>query len=337
MAAKAVDVDAFLSSPGALFDVRSPAEYAHARIPGACSLPLFSNDERARVGTLYKQAGHDEAVMLGLEIVGPKLASLALQARQGAFDGYAKAYCWRGGMRSGSMAWLMDTAGLHTLTLKGGYKAFRRWVLANLQLPAKLRLLGGLTGSGKTRMLQILKVRGEQVLDLEALACHRGSAFGSLGMPVQPSNEQLENELAWQWSRFDLSRPIWVEDESRMIGCCKVPDALFAAMRRAPMYIIDRPVEERLDRLLNDYALLDAKELLACVQKLAGKLGRERVGKITALILEGEMRQAMQLVVGYYDTAYRYGVERRQQPVIHLAGDAFSDEQWAEQLLSIKD
>lgn len=333
MSVETLEPEAFFNAPGALIDVRSPGEYAQGHFPGAFNLPLFSNDERALVGTTYKQDGHVPAVQQGLELVGPKLGSFAKEGHALAERGCLKLYCWRGGMRSASMAWLMKTAGLQAVCLKGGYKAFRSWVLTERQPMHGLRVIGGLTGCGKTRMLQSLKKRGAQVLDLEALASHRGSSYGSLGISQQPTNEQFENMIAWEGRLFDWAKPVWVEDESRLIGSCKVPDALFAAMRKAPLYIIEKPTEERLDCLVNDYSACAPALLIECTQRLAKKLGSARTNEIISLIASGELRQGMRLMLDYYDSAYQHALSRREK--VHRAeAGSWTDDQWIEKLLS---
>src|ERR1700733_14354956 len=228
----------FLFSTEPLFDVRSPGEFQHSHIPGAVSLPLFSDEERAQVGLCYKQQGKEPALMLGLKFVGPKLSEMADKVIKQCLQGRARVYCWRGGMRSSSVAMLLRMTGLQVMTLEGGYKRFRRHVLQTLSqiFSEKLVVIGGMTGSGKTEILRVLKERGEQVVDLEQLANHRGSAFGGIGMELQPSVEQFENKIACLWDKLDLDRRIWLEDESRMIGKCKIPDALFAAMMQAKRY-----------------------------------------------------------------------------------------------------
>lgn len=325
----------FLKAPGTILDVRSPLEYTHGRIPGAINLPLFSDEERAAVGTVYKQSGRKQAIELGLRYVGPKLADFAATAQQQIDQGVAKVHCWRGGMRSASMAWLLRTAGLKAITLTGGYKVFRRWVLSTVALPKKIRMIGGLTGSGKTEILQALKQKGEQVLDLEALAHHRGSSYGMIGMPSQPTSEQFENEIAVQWAAFDLSRVVWIEDESRMIGTCKVPDALFLQMRKSPLFFIERPFQERLDILLHDYGKVDSTSLIEATTRLKKRLGGARTKEILVYIENGQLQQAIELALKYYDRTYAYGVSGRQDLTTRLRGEHLSTVQWAQQLLEV--
>jgi len=306
---QALEPEEFLCTAGVAFDVRSPGEYSQGRIPGAINLPLFTNEERAEVGTKYKQCGKDAAVELGLGLVGPKLASFVATAKRECPNTVAKVHCWRGGMRSSSMAWLLSTAGFKTVTLRGGYKAFRKWVLQKLSQPLNLLVLGGLTGAGKTAILHALREKGEQILDLEDLACHRGSAFGVMGQ--QPTNEQFENEIAIALQSLDLSRQIWVEDESRMIGRCKVPDALFAAMRQQPLVMLERPKSERVAKLLADYSQAPRQSLIEAVERLQRRLGGARSKQIIQLIHENQLPQAVELLLDYYDAAYRHSLSRR--------------------------
>src|SRR3989339_1355584 len=193
---KIISVAEFLKRGNSLpiIDVRSPGEYEHAHIPGALALPLFSNEERAEVGTIYKQRGRVQAVQKGLEFVGPKLKDFTKFALKLNSDELL-IHCWRGGMRSSAMAWLLETVGINCSLLKDGYKAYRNHVLESFDLPYKILLLGGYTGSGKTEILSALKEAGEQVVDLEGLSNHKGSAFGALGQGIQPSSEQFENTL----------------------------------------------------------------------------------------------------------------------------------------------
>lgn len=323
----------FIQMPGTILDVRSPGEFLQGRIPGAINLPLFTNEERAIVGTLYKQQGKEAAVLEGLRIVGPKLASFVTTAQNAVGDGYAKVHCWRGGMRSGSMAWLLKTAGMKTVTLEGGYKAFRKWVLQVLATPRQVVVIGGLTGSGKTSLLHALQRYGEQVLDLEKLANHRGSSFGMLGMGEQPSVEQFENEIAMQWARFDLSRPVWIEDESRMVGICKIPDPLFAMMSQAPLYLIERPLSERLNNLHTDYGHVPFSELKHATQRISKRLGGARSQEVISLIDENRLAEAAQLVLQYYDATYSHMLKRRGQKIFAIKAEGLDNENVAALLL----
>ena len=197
-----------------VIDVRSPAEFDHGHISGAINMPVFSNEERSIIGSLYVQQGSSEAIMKGLDLVGPKMKDFAASARDIAPGGEALLHCWRGGMRSNSMAWLLNTVGIKTSTLEGGYKSYRRFAQAFFTKPLNLIVIGGMTGSGKTEVLEALEKKGIQVIHLERLARHKGSVFGGIGMPVQPTTEQFENDLFTLLMQLDSQEPVFIEDES---------------------------------------------------------------------------------------------------------------------------
>lgn len=314
-------LEEFLSNPGPAFDVRSPAEFAQGHIPGAINLPLFTNEERAIVGTAYKQQGQKKAIMLGFQIAGPKFAGFISTADALALQGQVKVYCWRGGMRSGAMAWVLDFYGLKTVILKGGYKTFRRHILQMFDLPRKMIVLGGMTGSGKTPVLKALKARGEQILDLEAIANHRGSSYGKLGIDyAQPSTEHFENEIGMHLSRLDPARPVWIEDESRLIGTCHIPVGLFKQMRTAPLVMLDIPKEERLLRIVEDYGHHPTNQLVAATEKIGKQLGGLRKSETIQAIEQGDITHAFSILLEYYDRAYTYSLTKRDQPTTKIAG-----------------
>ncbi len=298
-----------------MVDVRTPAEYAQGHIPQAFNIPLFTNEERAEVGTLYVQQSRRSAVMRGLELVGPKLAAFATRAQEIAAQSgqdYLLVHCWRGGMRSASMAWLFEQAGLHCYTLEKGYKAYRTLVIEYFQhFEPTLTVLGGYTGSGKTERLQQLTAAGEQVVDLEGLACHKGSAFGSLGQEPQPSTEHFENLLHRAFTRLDLSRPVWVEDESRNVGKCSLPAGLWAKMETARFELLERPLEERVQRLYNEYGHFGPEDLCACIAKIEKRLGREQCVRALDACRQGNTLGALRICLAYYDKSYGYQITER--------------------------
>ncbi len=296
-----------------LVDVRSPAEFAQGHIPGAVNIPLFNNDERAIVGIGYKNGGKEHAVQLGLEIVGPKLSGFVKEAKRLAPQKEILVHCWRGGMRSGSMAWLFETAGLKAYTLEGGYKAYRRFIRQQFSRPVKMRVLGGFTGSGKTDILKILEKQGEQFLDIEAIAHHKGSVFGPLGQEPQPTNEQFENNLADAWRKFDFSKPVWVEDESRQLGKCVLPDPLFLQIRNAPMVKIMVPKPEREKRLVKEYGLFKKEELAGLLAKIRERLGGQYLKEALNELEKGNLRTVAGIALRYYDKAYDHGAAQRPQ------------------------
>lgn len=314
---QSVCIDTFLQLTSPLLDVRSPGEFDHGHIPSAVGFPLFNNDERAEVGTCYKQQGHDQAVELGLKFVGPKLADFVIEAKTLAPDRTVRVHCWRGGMRSGSMAWLLETCGFSVTTLQGGYKAFRQWVRDTLTTPKPIISLGGMTGTGKTTILQALAAQGEQVLDLEGMANHRGSSYGALGLPPQPSTEQFENLVAIAWCQLDHHRPIWIEAESSQIGRCRIPPELFGPMMQAPVVQVKRSRSERVIHLLEDYGNADRAGLIAATERLKRRLGGLRTTEAIAAIKAGNLAPAIEIVLDYYDQAYTYDLNKKRDVVIY--------------------
>ncbi len=296
-----------------LVDVRSPAEFEHGHIPGAVNMPLFNNDERAIVGIGYKKGGKEHAVQLGLEIVGPKLAGFVKQAKRLAPKKEILVHCWRGGMRSGSMAWLFETAGMKATTLEGGYKAYRKYIREQFSRPVKMWVLGGYTGSGKTDILKALERQGEQFLDIEAIAHHKGSVFGPLGQEPQPTNEQFENNLADVWRKFNFSKTIWVEDESRQLGKCALPDPLFLQLRKAPLIKIMVPKTEREKRLVKEYGAFKKEELKEQLVKIRERLGGQYLKEALKELENGNLQTVAGLTLRYYDKAYAHGASQRPQ------------------------
>ena len=336
-----LSVEEFLSKAETLpvIDVRSPGEYDHAHIPGAVSIPLFDNEERAQVGTKYKNAGKDAAVILGLELVGPKLAGFAKQSKKlNPQNREVLVHCWRGGMRSGSFAWLLDTAGLTASTLIGGYKAYRNAVLTTFSEPRNLIVIGGKTGSGKTDILKELAHLGEQIIDLESLAHHKGSSYGGIGQLAQPATEQYENQLFATWRNLDRNRRIWLEDESRNVGSCFIPMPLWKQMQVAPVVLLDVPKEIRIQRLVAEYGGIDHSLLIEATERIRKRLG----GKVTKDALEAltqyDYATVADLTLDYYDKAYLHGLSQRDQSRIHsLEIKKDAPAQTAQQLISWAD
>lgn len=326
-----VAIDRFLDEAGMIVDVRSPGEFRKGHIPGAVNIPLLNDEERAIVGTLYKQKSPEEAFDEGLRLVSPKLPRMVAEARA-LGERKLRVHCWRGGMRSSFVSILLNYAGMDSITLDGGYKAFRRWTLDSFSLQKRIVIVGGLTGSGKTAILHQLKQMNEQVLDLEALANHCGSAFGYMG--AQPTIEHFENKLALAWRQLDSERPIWVEDESRQIGTCQLPLPLYHQMKEAPFFVVDRPDEERIERLLLDYGDTPIDSLVSSTQRIHKRLGSERTKAVITNLESGKMREAFTLLLQYYDKAYRYTMKQRNGEIDIVSLNGCSDRQWAETLLS---
>ena len=315
-------------------DVRSPGEFAQGHLPGAVNIPLFSDEERAQVGTTYQQVSQEEALLLGLELVGPKMADFVRQAKALAPDKEILVHCWRGGMRSGSFGWLLETAGMKVSTLVGGYKAFRNEVLAGFRIPQQIIILGGKTGSGKTEILHQLRELGEQVIDLEGLAHHKGSSYGAIGQLPQPSTEHFENRIYAQWRQLDPTRRVWVEDESRTVGRCLIPDVVWNQMQNAPLVLVDMDKATRIERLVREYACFDINLLYEATNRIQKRLGGQHHKAAIAALDQKDFATVADLTLTYYDKAYQHGVGKRNVvSVLETSED--KPRETAERLLSV--
>jgi tRNA 2-selenouridine synthase len=293
-------------------DVRTPAEFAQGHIPGAVNLPLFTNEERVRVGTTYKQQGKEAAILLGFDLTGDKWSGFIRQALDFAPGKKIAVHCWRGGMRSAAMAWALDLYGFDIYLVQGGYKSYRRWVFRQFDKPCPLVVLGGMTGSGKTKMLQQLDSMGEQMVDLEDLAQHRGSSYGTLNRLIQPTQEQFENELAARLCHMDPQQRIWIEDESQNIGRCLLPKPLWTQLRAAFLVDLQVPADQRVDALVEEYGSLDTEFLVECTERIHKRLGPLQTKYAIAAIRDGRMADFIRLVLVYYDKTYRKGLDSRE-------------------------
>ena len=314
--------DFLRAAGGPILDVRAPAEYAQGHVPGALSLPLFTDEERARIGTTYKQVNPDKAVLLGLDFFGPKMRALVEEAKKLAPGQEVRLHCWRGGLRSGAVQWLLELAGFRVNLLDKGYKEYRQWVLAEMARPRLLRVLGGYTGSGKTAVLHALAAQGEPVLDLEGLANHLGSSFGALGQPPQPTQEQFENNLAAALATLAAlppDKPAWVEDESRNIGSLTIPTPLFTQMQAAPLLVLNVPSAARVRYLAGSYGRQDAGGLALAVLRLSKRLGGLVTKEALGAIADGDMPRMVELVLAYYDKTYGFGLQGR--PAVTVAAE----------------
>lgn len=318
--AQSIGVENFLelAETVPLFDVRTPSEFANGHIPGARNLPLFSDEERARVGTTYNREGSREAILTGLELVGPKMRAMVEAVEAQTSQRRVLLHCWRGGMRSRSVAWLLSFSGFEVTVLQGGYKAYRQHVLSRFALRRQVFILSGYTGSGKTEILGHLREMGEQVIDLEGLAHHKGSAFGALGELPQPTQQQFENELARQWEMLDPERPVWLEDESKKIGWRVIPAPLWEQMRHTPVYFLDMPVERRVERLVADYGDASPDQLAACVSRLSKRVGGQNTQQALEALAAGDLATCTDILLRrYYDKAYLHGLSKRDQTLVH--------------------
>jgi tRNA 2-selenouridine synthase len=307
-----------------IIDVRSPAEFAYGHIPQAINIPLFNNEERATIGTLYKKQGKEAAIIAGLDIVGPKMSSLIKNVREKT-EKKIVVHCWRGGMRSASFSWLLNTCGIKATTITGGYKSYRNSILEKFGRKAKIVLIGGETGSGKTEILSEIKKSGHQVIDLEKLANHKGSAFGALGENPQPTVEQFENNLAEEWNRLDFTKPVFMEDEAHSIGRIYIPNALWLQMKTAPIIRIKIPKEKRVERLVKEYGKYDIKLLEEAINKIGKRLGGQHFKKAIDELHSGNLFAVANIALTYYDKAYDFNHEKRSYKdvyfVVHETGN----------------
>lgn len=336
----------FQDEPFLLIDVRTPSEFQKGHIPGAVNVPLFLDEERAAVGLLYKQKGSRAAVRAGLDYVGPRLSALVKQVEdlleKGKNTQRLILYCWRGGMRSASVAWLLRLYGMEPETIPGGYKSFRRFVGSLFTRPIPLAVLGGLTGSGKTEVLRYMRSAGIPVVDLEELACHQGSAFGHLGQATQPSQEQFENLLASALYRAakkaSMTRGVvWLEDESRFIGSLHLPLPLWQRMQEAPLYLMPDKREYRLNTLITNYGHYDPGALAASILKIRKKLGPERTAQALAELGKGNLRNTATILLEYYDKTYTFSLTHKRGPApVCLPPECLDAEKAARYLASVK-
>ena len=295
-----------------IIDVRSPAEFAEDHLPASQSCPVLSNEERIRVGTLYKQVSAFEAKKVGAAIVSRNIA----QCLESNFLDQSKTwrpliYCWRGGQRSGAFTHVLREIGWDAHQLAGGYKTWRRHVLTQLEtLPDQFdfRVISGATGSGKSRLLETLAAQGAQVLHLEQMAAHKGSVLGSLPGEVQPSQKGFDTTLYATLGQLASDRPVFVEAESRKIGQLQLPEALVAAIRRAPCLRLHASLEARIDFLLGDYdyAISDPSWLISCIDRLHGMQSRDTLARWNQFVANGNFRQLVEeLLTQHYDPLYQ--------------------------------
>lgn len=323
MAVKRLSISEFVSmmEQYPILDVRSPSEYAHAHMKNAYSLPLFTDEERKVVGTAYKQQGKQPAIKIGLNYFGVKMAQMVnevealLASSSDPTNKVVLVHCWRGGMRSAGVAWLLDLYGYTVYTLAGGYKAYRNWVLDQLTLEYSFRVVGGYTGSGKTETLHALQALDQPIIDLEGLAHHKGSAFGNLGQPVQPSQEQFENLLAQSLYKMSEQHAyIWVEDESRRIGLVNIPAILFDQIRKSKLYFLDIPFTQRLQFILKGYGKFEKDKLMSAILRIKKRLGGLETKTAINFLIEDDVESSFTVLLNYYDKLYLKGAHNRDNP-----------------------
>lgn len=349
MPIKRISVEDFLvlSQELPVFDVRSPGEFVHAQIPGAYSLPLFNDEERKVVGTAYKQQGKQKAIKFGLDYFGGKMrgmveeverivgsVQLSIDSGQAAVDGQhvtnasgkelltkdsqpvtpntkVLVHCWRGGMRSGAVAWLLDLYGFDVYTLAGGYKAYRNWVLSHFEKDYDFKILGGYTGSGKTTILHQLEHKGQSVIDLEKLANHKGSAFGGIGQGDQPTQEMFENMLAIELHKKE-KETIWLEDESQRIGKLHIPHLFWETMRSKPIFFVDIPFDERLIYIVKDYGVCPKDHLASSIERIQKRLGPLETKTALEYLKNDDIEACFRILLHYYDKHYGKALHNRE-------------------------
>lgn len=310
-----IDVSRFLDLAENIpvVDVRSPSEYNTGHIPGAFNIPLFDDKERETAGIKYKKEGRSKAIIAGIELAGPKMHLKLQEALKIAKNGKLLVHCWRGGMRSEAMAWLFLLGDIDTEILNRGYKAYRNYILSALSGKRKTIILGGMTGSSKTLILRHLKKQGQQVVDLEKLANHKGSAFGALGQPPQPSSEYFANLLFNEWKQINKDLPVWIEDESRNIGNVFMPDDFYNNLQDSPTIILLMEVKERLPRLMEEYSTYPPELLKGSIMKISKRLGGDKTKDALDAVDKDDLAKAVEIVLKYYDKAYLYGIKRKNR------------------------
>jgi len=322
-----------------LFDVRTPGEFQKGHIPNALNLALFSNEERVVVGTIYKKESPRQAMLKGLEFVGPKMRLLIEEVEKKTTNKTVAVHCWRGGKRSGSVGWLLGMAGFEVKTIIGGYKAYRNFVLNQFhEKKLDLLVLGGKTGCGKTKILQALKAKGEQIIDLEKLAHHKGSAFGFIGEATAPTVEQFENNLFEAISKLDANRRIWVENESKRIGKILIPDGFWEQMKAAPLINIELPFEVRLKVSVDNYTTQEKADLETAFYNIRKRLGGQNFQAALAYLGANDLTSAGSIALKYYDKQYQYMLEKNETTVIkHINFEQDEPEKTAQYLVNYAD
>ncbi len=308
-----IDIEQYFALKGnyTVIDVRSPIEFTQGHIPGAFNVPLFTNEERAIVGTLYKQQGKEEAIKKGLELVSPNLTQYIASTKHLIKNNKVIVQCYRGGMRSKNFAWLLSIAGMDVKILKGGYKQYRLAALEQFTQKYKYVVIGGPTGSAKTEVLQGLKARQQQMIDFEGLANHKGSSFGGINEHKQPSQQNFENKLFEDLYYLEKEQAVYIEDESYNIGRIAIPYAIWLQMKQAPILKLNIAFENRMLQLLKDYTTEDIELLKAAMHRIKDQLGPANYKTAIQYLEDENLDAAARIALVYYDRAYEYGHKKR--------------------------
>jgi tRNA 2-selenouridine synthase len=340
MAIQKIDVATFLlfSRNSLVLDVRSPSEFSQARYPGAYSLPLFTDEERRVVGTAYKQESKEKAIKIGLDYFGPKMRAMVEEVEELTKNSNKKilVHCWRGGMRSGGVAWLLDLYGFEVYQLTGGYKAYRNWVIAQFEKAYDFKIVSGNTGSGKTYLLHSLENKGCQIVDLEGLANHKGSALGGINQPPQPSQEMFENLFAEQLAKKNIEMPILLEDESQRIGNINIPNIIWQKMKESELGYLQIPFDERLKFLIKEYGNLPKEELKNAILRIQKRLGGLETKNTLRHLEEDDFSGCFGILLRYYDKWYEKGLNAKEKgKIFRLEGKSVDQEENAKILMQI--
>jgi tRNA 2-selenouridine synthase len=319
-----------------VIDVRSPGEFRQGHIPGAHNIPIFDNDERARVGTTYVKIGKEQAIELGKSIAGEKTDYYLNAISESVPEKQMLLHCWRGGMRSAKIAAFYAEAGYKVFLLEGGYKAYRGYIRKQFSSGRPLFLIGGYTGSGKTAILNAIGRDGHQIIDLEALANHKGSNFGHLGQLTQPTTEQFENDLYRQWADLEPLTPLWLEHESMGIGSIYLPDTFRTAMLNGILFFIDVPKPDRIKRLVDEYAHFRKSELQAILEHLANFMGSYQSREALLALQNDDFGKVADLTLSYYDKLYENALSRRPvRKIVKVALSSGNVQNHAEVILKL--
>ncbi|WP_372368213.1 tRNA 2-selenouridine(34) synthase MnmH [Candidatus Uabimicrobium sp. HlEnr_7] len=311
---KQINIAQALSENIPIVDVRSEGEYSIAHIPNASNIPLMNNHERKLVGTEYRKKGNSAALKLGHYLVGPRFLDIKKHLKLVSKNNRLIIHCWRGGKRSEIIYKLAEEAKLEPLRIEGGYRSYRNWCREVLCIKRNLFVLSGKTGAGKTDLLQMLRNSSIQIFDLEKLANHKGSVFGGLGKESQPTQEMFENLLANHWHKLE-NQPVFVENESRMIGKLFIPEPFFIRLKQHDVLHVELPLKVRKERIIEEYGSFSKLNILTCALKLKKRLGGLRLKNIEKSLEVGSY-EWVDVLLDYYDKGYDYHKEKYNQRII---------------------